>query len=189
MTLQKINTRNVVLAIIIVLMAAIRLLNVKYQVYSNLTPVGALAVFSGVYFDDKWKAYAIILLTFFVSDIFINHFYFGTWSLWNSSTFWYGICFSIIVFFGSLIKKINVTTGLVILLAPVAIHWLIMDLPWIIGIYPKTFAGYSASLVAAIPFEKNMLFGDAIYGLILFGGFELAKSKYTSLRNTNRLAV
>lgn len=191
MTLQKINTRNIVLAIIIVALAAIRLFTFKYQVWSNFTPVGAIAIFGGVYFTDKWKAYAVILISFFVSDVIINHAYTGVWSLWSSYTFWNCVCFSIIVFVGSTIKKINFLSGLLILLIPVAIHWLIMDLPWVNtpGLYPNTLAGYGTALIAAIPFEKNMLLGDVLFGLVLFGGFELAKSKFSVLRTNNKLAV
>lgn len=191
MTLQKINTRNIVLAIIIVALAAIRLFTFKYQVWSNFTPVGAMAIFGGVYFTDKWKAYAVILISFFVSDVIINHAYTGVWSLWSSYTFWNCVCFSIIVFVGSTIKKINFLSGLLILLIPVAIHWLIMDLPWVNtpGLYPNTLAGYGTALIAAIPFEKNMLLGDVLFGLVLFGGFELAKSKFSVLRINNKLAV
>jgi hypothetical protein len=191
MTLQKINTRNIVLAIIIIALTVIRLLTFKYQLWSNFTPVGAMAIFSGVYFREKWKAYAIILVTFFISDVIINHAYTGAWSLWSSYTFWNCVCFSIIIFIGSAIKKINFVSGSLILLAPVAIHWLVMDLPWVNppGLYPSTLAGYGTALIAAIPFEKNMLLGDALFGLVLFGGFELAKSRYSVLRTNTNLAV
>jgi hypothetical protein len=191
MALQKINTRNIVLALIVVALTAMRLLTFKYQSWSNFTPVGAMAIFSGVYFNEKWKAYVIILLAFFVSDVIINHAYTGVWSLWSSYTFWNCFCFSIIVFIGSMIKKINVASGLIILLAPVLVHWLIMDLPFIntLSLYSVTFSSYGAALIAAIPFEMKMFFGDVVFGTILFGGFELAKSKYTVLRDNKRLAV
>jgi len=192
MTLQKINTRNIVLALIIIALTAIRLLTFKYQVWSNFTPVGAMAIFSGVYFNEKWKAYAIILLTFFISDVIINHAYTGIWSFWSAYTFWNCVCFSLIVLIGSVIRKINFASALLIILAPVMIHWLIMDLPWANGtlaLYPKTLTGYGEALVAAIPFERNMLFGDLLFGAVLFGGFELAKNKYSSLRSTGKLAI
>jgi hypothetical protein len=48
---------------------------------------------------------------------------------------------------------------------------------------------WPASLVAAIPFEKNMILGDILFGAILFGGFELAKSKYTVLQTKRQLAL
>jgi hypothetical protein len=191
MTLQKINTRNVILVLIVISVAIFRLLTFKYQSWSNFTPVGAMAIFSGVYFNDKWKAYAVVLFTFFVSDIIINHAYTGVWSLWSTYTFWNCVCFSLVVLIGSFIKKINFLSTVIILLVPVIIHWLIMDMPWVNypSLYPSTLNGYMLSLNAAIPFEIPMLKGDAIFGAILFGGFELAKTKYTSLRNIKSLAV
>jgi hypothetical protein len=191
-SLQKINTRNIVLALVIIILTATRLLTLKYQIWSNFTPVGALAIFGGVYFSEKWKAYVVVLLTFFVSDVIINHSYTGQWSLWSSDTFWNCVCFSITVFIGSQIKKLTVVNSVIILLAPVTVHWLIMDLPWIngaAGLYPYSVLGYWEALVAALPFEKNMLFGDAVFGLVLFGGFELAKSKYAVLRTNHKLAL
>jgi len=73
-------------------------------------------------------------------------------------------------------------------LIAVVLHWLLTDLP-IGNLYPHTLAGYGQSLVAAIPFEKNMLFGDVVFCAILFGGFELAKSKYTVLRTNREIAL
>ena len=63
-----------------------------------------------------------------------------------------------------------------------------MDLPWVVD-YPKTFAGYEAALIAAIPFEKNLFLGDIVFGFILFGGFEFAKNQYIVLRKNKKLAV
>lgn len=192
MSLQKINTRTIILVLVVIAMTAIRLLTLKYQFLSNFTPVGAVAIFSGVYFNDKWKAYSIILITFFISDVIINHSYTNQWSLWSSYTFWNCVCFLIVVFIGSTIKKINLANSVIILFAPVTVHWLIMDMPWIYGtdsIYPYTLLGYWESLIAAIPFEKNMLLGDAVFGALLFGGFELAKSKFAVLRTNKELAL
>jgi len=44
-------------------------------------------------------------------------------------------------------------------------------------------------LIAAIPFERNMFLGDIVFGIILFGGFELAKNKYTILKPNKKLAL
>lgn len=192
MTLQKTNARTLVLITLIIAATAMRLASLQFPFLSNFTPLGAVAMFGGVYFTDKWKAYLTVLLTFFVSDVIINHSYTGQWSLWSSYTFWNCVCFSIVVLIGSFIKKINVGTSVVILFAPVIVHWLVMDLPWVNdanGLYPHTLIGYGEALIAAIPFEKNMLLGDAVFGAILFGGFELAKSKYAVLRPTRELAL
>jgi hypothetical protein len=191
MTSQKTNTRHLVLILLIIAATAMRFVSYKYQdVLSNFTPVGAIAIFGGVYFIDKWKAYVVVLLSIVISDAIINNLYTSQFVTSYSDTFWNCVCFSLIIYVGSLLRKINVGTSLVILFAPVLIHWLIMDMPWINdaeGLYPKTLAGYGAALIAAIPFEKNMLLGDIAFGFILFGGFELAKTKFTALRPSHKL--
>jgi len=40
-----------------------------------------------------------------------------------------------------------------------------------------------------LPFEKSLLLGNLIFGALLFGGFELAKRKYTVLQTNKQLAV
>jgi hypothetical protein len=190
MTLQKINTRNTILVLMIVAAAAFRLVVYKYPYQlSNFNPVGAIALFGGAYFTSKWKAYLVPLLTLFASDILLNHLYSGKWELLDNSSIMVYVCFTLIVFLGSLIKKANVINVSLASLAGLVLHWLLTDMPFWGNLYPHTFAGYMQSLVAAIPFEKNMLFGDIVFCAILFGGFELAKSKYTFLRSKRELAV
>jgi hypothetical protein len=190
MSLKKLNIRTVVLILIILAATAMRLVSFKFPFLSNFTPVGAIALFGGAYFSDKWKAYVVVLLSLFLSDIVINYLYTSKWVLFYSSSLWLYLCFAIMVFVGSLIKKVNVLSVFIASLVSVAIHWLIMDLPWLYGtLYPHTLKGYGMSLAAALPFEKNMILGDIIFGAILFGGFELAKRKFTVLRSKNELAV
>lgn len=192
MSLQKINTRTLVLILMIVLAAAFRLISYKYQsTLSNFTPVGAIALFGGAYFADKWKAYVVVLLTLVASDLIINYLYFSQIELFTSSI-WMYLCFAIMIFIGTLIKKVNVVNVSLASFAGILVHWLIMDLPWLhfgLKLYPNTLAGYAQSLVAAIPFEKNMVLGDLLFCTILFGGFELATRKYTVLRTNQKLAV
>ncbi|QQL51432.1 DUF6580 family putative transport protein [Mucilaginibacter ginkgonis] len=188
---QKIQVRNLVLILMIVAAAAMRLVSFKYQQLSNFTPVGAIAIFGGTYFTDKWKAYLVPLITLFVSDIIINYLYFHKLILWTSyAPFVYG-SFLAMVFFGTLIKKVNVVNVILASVGGVLIHWLLTDIhPWLNGPeYSKGIMGYFHSLWNAIPFEKNMLLGDLIYGTILFGAFELAKSKYIFLRTKRDLAL
>jgi hypothetical protein len=190
MSTKKLNIRTVVLILIILAATAMRLVSFRFPFLSNFTPVGAIALFGGAYFSDKWKAYVVVLLSLFFSDIIINYLYTSKWVLLYSGSLWLYGCFAVMVFVGSLIKKVNVLNVFLASLVSVAIHWLIMDLPWLYGtLYPHTLQGYGMSLMAALPFEKNMIFGDIVFGAILFGGFELAKTKYTVLRNQRELAV
>ncbi|MDB5115040.1 MAG: hypothetical protein JWQ79_532 [Mucilaginibacter sp.] len=191
MSLQKITTRNIVLILMILAATAMRLVSYKYPtVLSNFTPVGAIALFGGAYFTQKWKAYAVVLIALFGSDIYINYLYTGKLTFWNNYSLWVYVCFAIMVFVGTLIKKTTFINVFLASLVSIAIHWLIIDLPWLYGtLYPHTLAGYGQSLIAAIPFEKNMVLGDALFCTLLFGGFELAKSKYTILRTNRELAL
>jgi hypothetical protein len=38
-------------------------------------------------------------------------------------------------------------------------------------LYPHTIVGLAACFVAAVPFFRNQLFGDAFYTFALFGGY------------------
>jgi len=191
MSTQKVNVRTIVLVLMIVAAAAFRLLSFEFKFLSNFTPVGAIALFGGAYFNDKWKAYVTVLLTLFLSDIVINYLYTSKWVLWYNGSQWVYLTFVIMIFIGSLIKKVNVANVAMASLASVCIHWLIIDMPFLYSptLYAHTLAGYGQSLVAAIPFERNMLLGDILFCGVLFGGFELAKNRYTILRTNKELAV
>ena len=100
MSLQKINTRTIVLVLMIVAAAAMRLVSYKFQVLSNFTPVGAIALFGGAYFTDKWKAYLVVLVTLFTSDLMINYLRTSQWELLDSDSIGVYIAFPIMVFIG-----------------------------------------------------------------------------------------
>lgn len=190
MSSQKIHTRTAILVLMIVAATAMRLVNTQFAFLSNFTPVGAIALFGGANFTDKWKAYLVPIATLFISDMLINYIYTSQFIVFYSSSLWMYGCFAAMVFIGTLIKKVNVVNVALGSIASVLIHWLVMDLPFLYGtVYTHDLAGYGASLVKAIPFEINMLIADAVYGAILFGGFELAKSKYTVLENKKQLAL
>ncbi|RWY54297.1 DUF6580 family putative transport protein [Mucilaginibacter gilvus] len=188
MSLQKINTRFVILVLMVLGAITMRIINTQVPALSNFTPVGAVALFGGVYFTRKWEAFVVPLLALFISDLVINYIYTSTVVFFASSLWMYG-CFMLMVFVGTLIKKVNIANLAAASVVSVLIHWLVMDLPVVYGI-ASTWENYLMLLVKAIyPFETNMLIADAIYGAILFGGFELAKNKYTVLQSKKQLAL
>lgn len=190
MSSQKTNFRTSLLTLIVILAMAMRLVNTQVLWLSNFTPVGAIALFGGAYFIDKWKAYLVPIAALFVSDMLINYMYTSKFIVFYSSSLWMYGTFAFMVFIGTLIKKVNVTNVALASVAAVLVHWLIMDLPFLYGtMYTHDLKGYGASLVAALPFEKNMLIADALYGALLFGGFEMAKSKYTVLQSRKQIAL
>ncbi len=186
MSLEKINIRNSVLILMIVLAAAGRFIHLDtQQVWANFTPVGAVALFGGAYFTDKKKAYLVPLVTLFLSDLLINYLYFHKFVWFYGSAVWVYISFAVMVFMGTRIRKINAANVAIASLAAVLVHWLLTDIdPWLYGnLYAKSSIGYFQSLFAAIPFERSLLLGNFVYGFVLFGGFELAKSKFPVLQN------
>lgn len=190
MSLKNLNVRNSVLFLMIVAAAATRFIYLGEQsAMSNFTPIGAIALFGGTYFTNRYKAYAIPLLTLFVSDIFITYSYTGQWTLFYGGFIWVYACFAAMVFIGGLIKKATVLNVFAASIAGVLLHWLVTDIqPWLGGtLYSKGFEGYIQSLVAAIPFERNLLFGNLLFGAILYGGFELAKSRFSVLKSNKEL--
>lgn len=192
MSLKKINIRNSVLILMVLLAAAARFIHLDNQnVWANFTPVGAVALFGGAYFTDKKKAYLVPLIVLFLSDLLINYLYFHKFVWFYGSAVWIYISFALMVFIGTLLPKINVANVVLASLASVLVHWLLTDIdPWLYGtLYNKSFVGYFQSLFVAIPFERNLLLGNFVYGFILFGGFELAKSKFPILKLHNQLVV
>jgi len=186
MSLEKINIRNSVLILMIVLAAAGRFIHLDtQQVWANFTPVGAVALFGGAYFTDKKKAYLVPLITLFLSDLLINYLYFHKFVWFYGSAVWVYISFAVMVFMGTRIRKINAANVAIASLAAVVVHWLLTDIdPWLYGnLYAKSSIGYFQSLFAAVPFERSLLLGNFVYGFVLFGGFELAKSKFPVLQN------
>ena len=186
------TTRNIVLILAIVVVAAFRLLAFKYKDLSNFNPVGAIALFGGAYFTSKWKSYVTVLLALFTTDVILNYLYTSKITIWYEGIIGVYVSFALMVLLGTMIKKVRVVNVLLASLASVLIHWLITDLPWLYttsNLYPHTLAGYGTSLVNAIPFEYNMIYGNLVFGLILFGGFELAKTKYAFLRTKKQLAL
>ena len=191
MSLKNWNARNWVLFLIILAAAATRFIPLMGDAnWFNFTPVGAIALFAGTHFKNRWKAYAVPLLVLLVSDIFINYSYTGQWNLFYSGFAVIYVCFAIMVFIGSLIKKVSVGSVLLASLAGVLIHWLITDIPGLVpeNIYSKDIPGYVQALIAAIPFERNLLLGNLVFGAVLYGGFELAKSRFTVLQTSKEIA-
>lgn len=186
------TTRNIVIILMIVAAAAFRLLAFKYKDLSNFNPVGAIALFGGAYFANKWKSYATVLFTLFTTDIVLNYLYTSKFSMGYDGIIGVYLSFALMVLLGSMIKKVNVLNVVLASLGSVLIHWLVTDLPWFyttLNLYPHTWAGYMTSLAAAIEFEKNMVYGTLVFSILMFGGFEFAKSKYTFLQTKKQLAL
>lgn len=188
---NKIHTRNFILVLIVISVALLRIFNVgKFGNWANFTPVGAIALFAGTYFKDRWAAYLTPLLVLFLSDIIVNYGYFGKVTLFYDDIFWVYLAFALMVLTGSFIKRVSVLNVITAAIISVIIHWLLTNFGvWLGGkLYPRNLQGLQECYILAIPFEKNLLLGNLAYGGILYGGFEWAKRYFPSLKWSDELS-
>ena len=84
----------------------------------NFTPIGAMALFGGCYFSDKWKAYLVPILTLWITDLALNYFYFHQVTFFYSGFAWVYGAFALMVMVGTFIKKVNVGNMFWLVLLP-----------------------------------------------------------------------
>jgi len=78
MATGKFNPRLPVLVILMIAAAAMRIPNAaQLTPWASYTPIGAMGLFGGAYFNSRWKAIAFPLITLLVSDCIINYYVFG----------------------------------------------------------------------------------------------------------------
>jgi len=140
----------------------------------NLTPIGAVALFSGACFDRKRWAFAIPLLAMFLSDAVIG---------FHSLIPVVYATFAATVIIGMLIRgrtpalsPVRIGAGAV---ASATLFYIVTNFAmWTIStIYPRTFSGLVACYIAGIPFYGTMVLGDLLYAAILFGTFGWAERR------------
>jgi hypothetical protein len=179
--------RLIVLVLFILVIATSRVLLAANEVtpLSNFSAIGAMALFGGAYFG-RIRAFAFPILALWIGDIFLNKLYMGEWALFYEGFGWTYGAFALMVLVGYLFlkEKRTVTNFLGASLVVVLLHWIITDFGvWVGGtMYPKTLSGFWACLVAAIPFERNLLLGTLVYGTLMFGAFEWFKVRFPALR-------
>ncbi len=155
---------------------------------SNFSAIGAMALFGGAYFT-RVKSFAFPLLALWIGDILLNKFvFYGEWRLFYDGFYWTYGAFALMVVVGKyLLKKVTVANYFGATLTIVFIHWIVTDFGvWISGVtYPLTWSGWVACLVAAIPYELNLLLGTLFYGAVMFGSVEWFKVRYPELAYAN----
>lgn len=143
----------------------------------NFTALGAIALFSGTYLPKRWS-FLLIILAMLISDAFLG--FYNIWIMFSV----YG-SFAIIAALGWYLK--NKAKGVNVLglsLFSSTIFYLVTNFAvWAAqNMYPKNLAGFFQCYYLAIPFFRNMLFGDLFYVIILFGTYAL-------MVNTKRLRL
>lgn len=155
------SKKQVVIISFIIVAAIIRL----FPHLPNVSPITAMALFSGVYFTNKKYAFIIPLLAMFFSDLFLG---FSTISI-----FVY-VAFILVGIIGVNSRKIKLTTVLLSSLS----FFIITNLGvWILS-YPKTINGLLECYTLAIPFFRYSLIGDLFFAAVMYFSFEFVSKKY-----------
>lgn len=137
----------------------------------NFAPIAAMALFGGAYFNKKSFAFAVPLAAMFLTDAIIG-FHSGMWIVYLS--------FALIVVIGMMmLKKVSVINVVLASVTASLSFFIITNFGvWAFGtMYPKNVAGLIECYIAAIPFIQNTLIGDLFFSGIMFGLYEIAKTK------------
>jgi len=141
----------------------------------NFVPIAAIALFGGAYFTKRWVAFLIPLAAMLITDLILG-FHSTMWAVYLS--------FVIIVGIGMLmIKQKKVSNIFLASVSASVLFFVITNFAvWAAGLYyPKDLSGLAASYTAAIPFFHYTLLGDLFFVTLMFGSFELVKTKYPQL--------
>ena len=164
--------RTILAAVLIFLAAVVRILPHPW----NFTPIGAMALFSGVMFRDRRVAFLFPLVALLAGDLFVG--------LHRLIPVVY-VSFLLSVLIGTrLANHRNILRiGGAGFLGALQFFLITNFAVWqLLGTYPHTPAGLAACYIAGLPFFGNTLAGDALYATLFFGSFALAEHLFPALR-------
>jgi len=166
---------------IILFAALIRLL----PHWPNFTPIAAMALFAGTYFDRKSYAFALPVAAMFISDLVIG--------LHASMPAVY-LSFMITVFIGmSIRKKVSVGSVMLASVSSSVIFFLITNFAsWLASpFYPQNLLGLAECYIAGLAFFRdttyglsffvNDLLGTVFFSAVFYGAFFLVQMRFPAL--------
>jgi hypothetical protein len=151
---------------------------------ANFAPIAAIALFSGSHFDSK-TSLVLPLIAMFVSDLVIG--------FYGPTMFLVYLSFILISLIGNFLKNHKSLRAVIsATFFSSILFYLLTNLGvWIFSpMYTKDISGLIQCYVAALPFFRNTLLGDAFYVTLFFGSYELLArvSKKHLPKNLHNLA-
>lgn len=132
----------------------------------NFSPIAAMALFGGVYFNKKY-ALIIPLVVLFISDLFLGFhstipFVYGSFLITGAIGLW-------------LKNHQDYKLILAATLLSSVLFFIITNFGvWLVGnLYQKNITGLIQSYIMAIPFFRYTLVGDLFYTSIFFGSYKV----------------
>ncbi len=156
----------------------------------NFTPIGAFALFTGVYLAPKTKwALCLPLLILLLSDLFIGFYEIQIMALVYGSFLMYG---ALGLWISQKKNPVAIVAGT---FGGALIFFLITNFGvWAFSsLYEQSFAGLMNAYVLAIPFFRPTLLGDLFYTGLFFGAYEVILryegSRIFSLKSFQKVAL
>ena len=150
----------------------------------NFTPLIAVTLLSSFSLSNKFLAFMIPLVGFWISDLFMNNYiyagYFADFTVFNFGMIWtYGAIVLVALMGSSFLNKISAGKVVLASLSGSTIFYLISNFGvWALSpMYAKTLTGLAQCYSLALPFYGTSLMGDLVYSAILFGAYQLVFSK------------
>lgn len=181
-SVPRLRVRSVLLVALVASAAAARL--VPHPL--NFTPIGGMALFAGAHFASLASALAVPLAAMLASDLVLEAM--GQHGIHSGMPVVYA-CLACAVLLGRRAardasgrvtpRRVAALTLLSALLFFLATNFAV----WGSGsLYSHDLRGLQACYVAALPFFRNSLAGDALSAAGLFGAFALAERRWPALR-------
>lgn len=137
----------------------------------NITPIGALGLFSGAHLNSRWR-YAFPLVALLIGD-FVLGFYDG----FVMTAVYVGFLLTTVIGRGLLSQQRSPRRYVTAVITGALAFYLVSNIGMWYSYWPRTSAGLLACYIEGLPFLARTLIGDAIYAGLLFGGFEWLQRK------------
>jgi hypothetical protein len=146
----------------------------------NFTAVGSMALFAGALMPKRWMSLLVPMITLLLTDLVLG-FHNTMWAVYGS--------FAIITMMGWMLSKrqntvniigASVVAALFFFFTTNAAVW-IMDINSPAPFFSSDFSGLMACIEMGLPFLKNQILSQALFGAVLFGTYYLVKSKKPAL--------
>ena len=131
---------------------------------TNFAPIGAIALFGGAHFQNRWLGFGVPFVALLIGDL--------STGLHALIPFVYG-CFALNVCLGWWSRRaVTVRRILGLSVFGSTIFFLVTNIGvwWLLGTFERTSAGLQQCYAAGLPLFLNTLLGDLFYTAVLFGG-------------------
>lgn len=133
---------------------------------ANMAPIAAISLFAGAYLNKKivpWVPLAIMVVTDLIIGMHDTVLY-----VWGA--------FVVVGFIGMWLKERRSAGNILgATVASALIFFVITNFGVWVAWYPHTFQGFVDCYIKAVPFLRNTLVSNILFGAVLFGGYELLR--------------